>query len=569
MSKVLSIEVGYSITKICETDYKKKNPKIYKCAYIPTPEGVVDDGLVADNSGFISSLKRALVEKGFKTKQVVFTVTSSKIVTREASLPAIKKTQMAAMIAANANDYFPIDLTEYELAHLIMDVVKEDNKVKSYKVLVMAIDKKITDTYERFAHKLGLKLQAIDYSGNSIYQIMTNECNEETEMVVKVEERSTVASVISGKRLVLQRNMVYGVDDAVQAFLQSGACEGEHYFDAIQQMRRNVCIGATLKKQSSKEEINFAKGHVQAVATSENVSNALVPLISNLARVVDLYNSKNVGKPIRQIRLVGLGSAIKGFAELLSNELGIRVISTKMLTSANWAVYGDEELPGSYAACIGATIAPIGYTAEQKKMTDATDVNYKNIAILSGVAFVLLSVALSSVALIRYNSAVREERNLKSLEEKYLPAEAVYQNYNSMTTLHQEVKSGYDLTEHPNDTLISFLEELEIKLPAEATLMDFASDDVEAILTLKVDNKEQAAKVIQTLRGFKCIMDVNIGAIDQETLEAVANEVIDTENVDLENPGFLFSVHCTYYPVNDSAEQASGNTQTTGTTPAE
>lgn len=41
MAKILGIEVGNSFTRICELDYKTKNPKLYKYITIPTPNGVI------------------------------------------------------------------------------------------------------------------------------------------------------------------------------------------------------------------------------------------------------------------------------------------------------------------------------------------------------------------------------------------------------------------------------------------------------------------------------------------------------------------------------------------------
>ena len=54
MAKILSMEVGYSTTRICEMDYRVKTPKVYKYVSIPTPVGVMDDGFVAVNEEFIS-----------------------------------------------------------------------------------------------------------------------------------------------------------------------------------------------------------------------------------------------------------------------------------------------------------------------------------------------------------------------------------------------------------------------------------------------------------------------------------------------------------------------------------
>ena len=44
MAKVLCAEIGHSVIKICEMEYKAKNPKVYRCFEIPIPEGSCVDG---------------------------------------------------------------------------------------------------------------------------------------------------------------------------------------------------------------------------------------------------------------------------------------------------------------------------------------------------------------------------------------------------------------------------------------------------------------------------------------------------------------------------------------------
>lgn len=124
-----------------------------------------------------------------------------------------------------------------------------------------------------------------------------------------------------------------------------------------------------------------------------------------------------------------------------------------------------------------------------------------------------------------------------------------------MTAFYNEVEAGYKMTEHPNDNLIAFLEELEEKLPAEAELVEFSSNDKEAVLTMKVVDKEQAAKVIQTLRGFDSVMDVSIGTVDKETMEQAAEH---TKEEDLR---VIFSIICHYYTVDVETAAASGTAQ--------
>ena len=96
-----------------------------------------------------------------RTKQVVFSVTSGRIATREVFLPAVKKVQIDSLVKANAADYFPIDLTEYELAHLMLGIDKQEGQPERYKLMVMAANKSLIDGYEKFAAQAGLRMVAL------------------------------------------------------------------------------------------------------------------------------------------------------------------------------------------------------------------------------------------------------------------------------------------------------------------------------------------------------------------------------------------------------------------------
>lgn len=545
MAKILSIEVGYALTRICEMDYRSKNPKVYKYFNVPTPQGAMSDGFLSDSEDFAAVIKDALVEHKVKTKQVVFSITSGKIATREVMVPMVKESQMEAMVKANASDYFPIDLTEYELAHLILGVEKGEDKTDRYKVLVMAAGKSLIAGYERFAAQLGLRLVALDYAGSSVYQLMKAECGEDTEMIIKIEERSTNALVISNRNLVLQRNIVYGIDEAVQV-LGHGSEHGEvGYREVLELLKRKTCIKVALSPETRIIEADDEMDESERIAEAKRrLTESLAPFVGNVARVVDLYNSKNVDNPIKRVRIVGLGGDISGLSKLFTNELGIKTTVMGSLESMDLSHADGEGSPGLYVACFGAAIAPVGFINEEKKKQNAQEMNYRNVAILSGIFFVVAAAALCVLSITRYNEAKAEETRLARLEAEYGPAENVYNTYNQIQNVYREVENGHKLTEGPNDNLIAFLEELERKLPADAQLTEFSSDSEQAVLTMKVDDKEQAAKIIQTLRGFDSVMDVSIGAVNKEDVEAAAEEAAETGE-----PKVIFSIVCTYYPI--------------------
>ena len=122
-AKAITIEIGYSLTKICEVDYKAKTHKIYKSFTVSNGAEVINDGALTASPEYVEVLRRALATNHVKAKQVVFTITSSKIASREVTIPYVKENRIADVVNANATDYFPVDLSKYQLAYTILGTV--------------------------------------------------------------------------------------------------------------------------------------------------------------------------------------------------------------------------------------------------------------------------------------------------------------------------------------------------------------------------------------------------------------------------------------------------------------
>ena len=451
-------------------------------------------------------------------------------------------------------------MTDYELAHLILGVEKGEDKTERYKVLVMAAGKSLIAGYERLAAQIGLNLVALDYAGTSVYQLLKAECGEDTEMVIKIEERSTNAIVISGGSLVLQRNIVYGIDEAVQ-ILGRGSVHGEiGYREVLELLKRRTCIKVALSPDTRIIEADDEpEGNEKIAEAKKQLTESLAPFVGNVARVVDLYNSKNVDNPIKRVRIVGLGGDIRGLSKLFTNELGIPTAVMGELDNLDLSHASGDGSPCLYTACFGAALAPVGFINEEKRKQDAQTTNYRNVAILSGIFFVVAAAALCVLSITRYNEAKAEEQRLTRLEAEYGPAENVYNTYNQIQDVYAEVREGRRMTSSSNDNLIAFLEELEEKLPASATLTEFSSNNDQAVLTMRVDNKEQVAKIIQTIREFSCVMDVSVSVVGEEEVDTTTAE--DEEEEQTQETKIVFSIICTYYPV--VAEESQMLQQTT------
>ena len=123
--KVLSIEVGYSITHVVEMDYEAKNPKIYNAFSFETPPDVLSDESVVVNESLIALMRQAMTQNGIRTTKAVFTISSTRIATRDVSIPMVKDNKIKQLLLANSTEYFPVDLAQYELVYRVVERVKE------------------------------------------------------------------------------------------------------------------------------------------------------------------------------------------------------------------------------------------------------------------------------------------------------------------------------------------------------------------------------------------------------------------------------------------------------------
>lgn len=554
MAKVLSIEVGYSLTKVCEIDYRVKNPKVYNSFTIVTPEGALEDGLISNPGALASALQSALDEHGVKTKQVVYSINSTKIANREVFLPFVKENKIESLVEINASDYFPVNVAAYKVTHSILDTVETDG-VKQYKLMVLAAPKDMLESYYALSDAAGLSVSALDYSGNSIAASISGAFKEGTEMVVKVDERSSLLTIFSAGEMVLQRTVPYGGDAAVETLLESDDADGIDYAKAVEILRKKPCIRLT----TDPEAIEDADGSDEEIKQLRlDVTESLGMLSNGILRVIDYYNSRNSDNQIENIYLTGYAENFIGLQEFMSAEIGAQVKGLSGLETLKTDISAQNV--GEYISCMGAVVAPLDFIPDEhnpkkKKKTalaksgkdgeapsKAGSTDYTRLAILVCIAGVVIGVILAVASILPYMTAQRTNASLKQQEAELAPVEVIFQEYNHTKAYYDDVMNMYNGLEKQNDGLVSFLLELQQKLPATSNVASFSADLTQVTMNINVDSKEAAALTVIELGNFDSVESAKVAMITETTDESG----VVTVN---------FTVVCTYAPLNvQSAE---------------
>lgn len=560
-NRVLSIEIGNSFTKICEIDYKVKKPKVYKVLTVETPEGVVVDGMLQPTQEYADHLVNALGTNGIRTKRVIFTISSTRVASREVQIPNVKANKIEALVKTNANDYFPVDLTQYEIGHYLAGGLTEEGKLR---VMALAVPKALLDSYYQLAQMCGWEVECFDYSSNSLYQILRDEKSEKVTMMIKIDENSTIVTVLSAGKVLLQRTVAYGVQDAIETMIASGVYAVNDPMSAVERFQKKTCLNRVLHQGDKLWEENAGRwededaGNVEVTAARQKITASLEPLIVGVSRVIDFYDSRNSDTPIERTYVTGLGGSFSGMSKLFTNCLERKVHTlSDMEDKIGMSKAIRSTRPAAYISCLGAVLAPVGLIDKSqqkaKGMTVVSGTNYTFVSVAVLVLGVILSIAMAVTSLTRYFGTVAENVALQARVEELQPAQTVYNEYLSTAAQYDKYKYLYEYTENPNENLVEFINELEQILPSSFWTNSFSSDMEGISMSVTVEGKAAAARTILNIRNMESIEDVQI------------SNITDTQN-ELGESAVTFSITGTYADIHADTEETESTGDTTGTT---
>lgn len=566
--KVLSIEIGQATTKVVEMDYKVKNPKIYNVFTVETPADVVQDGVITRNEEFIVAIKGELRRRMIKTNSVVFTVSSSRIANREAHIPLCKEKNIMPVIMANASDYFPVDMNQYHLVYNIMGTIEKEGE-KQYRLSLLAVPNDVTTSYIDLSRTLEMEIKAIDYVGNSVYQVVKEEFAEGTKAILKIEEFSTLITIINDGEIMMQRQVAHGLNQAVENLLETDMFQDEEltYAGASRKFLENRIIRPHLNLDAG---VSAEDADEEDLMVKVMITENLRYMVGNVGRILEYFTSRNENLKLTDVYLVGLGADYLGLAELLTNELGYNVKPYTGLDNIN-VINADPNAPVTsmrqIAACIGAAQHPLQLLSADL-LKGEKEINmvvpFAAMIVLLGVAVALLVVG-SIMKKAEQNETAKLEEDLKS----YDYVAEVLDNYEKSKVTYEEVIALDEAAVSWNNELSAFIEELEEKMPNTFVANTFSANETGVTMAVTVHSKEEAAKVIEQLRTFESISIISTTGF----VESVEGEYITTINEDgteiqtlVEGSEYTvvsFTLTLTYRPYFETASEEAEETEET------
>lgn len=518
ISKVVSIEITDFVTRICEVSYGKKIATVYNTVMFENPENTVEDAFVAERSVYVPELKKHLKEAKIKCKDAVFVLASNKILSREITIPDMKDKLIADYIEGEKNQYFPMDISEHKITYCVAD---RNEQKKEIKLIVYAAPLELIKNYQALAKELGVKIVRMDYLGNAEYKhLQLNNSNSRLDFYLAINESNTMFTILENGRFALQRNMNFGVLQLVQHLIDEGYYGEIDFKDAMQKLASDNLIFGSYSEMVEYSPVDEADSKLYECR--KRITDAVRPLISDVARVLEYYNNKNKDILISEIFVGGCGSEIGGILELITSEFeGVRFKRLAKLPGIKYSKANEFMVNRSteFMSCIGAAhISGVDFNINE----EAADKESQTFALLALLLAFVAAGALVGVPMFNYYSELSRQKSLNRQISELAEYEKLKLDRDKYSAEYDELRNFSDSTITNNQGFNTVLAKVESLVPSNTVVSSITADEEGVTFVVSIPSKEEAAKLLMQLEQIEEFESVAVNNIAEEYDEETA-----------------------------------------------
>jgi type IV pilus assembly protein PilM len=309
--KFLSFDIGSQNIKIAYGKRNKNKVYIDKLIMTETPLHCIEDDNIIDKSKLTGAIKEVLAISAIKTKDVIFTTSSTDIISREVLVPDAEEEELDTIVQYN-----------------VLEHVKDESSegiVKKLNALTVTYPKRMAEQYLKLAEDLSLKPEALDVNFNAVSKLFKNNFDINGEIFIK--EQTTAVIDMGAEKI------------CINIF-----CDGKMLFNRIissggnvidRNLARSFDINLDEAEKRKKEfcDLLGEKGITHMEELNTVIRETTNSWINEIGRVLQFYTNKKVGNKVDRIFIHGGTSRLKGLAGYMENMLNIQVSNINSMSN--------------------------------------------------------------------------------------------------------------------------------------------------------------------------------------------------------------------------------------------
>jgi type IV pilus assembly protein PilM len=314
--EAFGLDINDLSLKIAKLEKKRKGFVLTSFNETKIPQNIVDGGVIKDEAALTEIIKSAyhLVKgKKINTKHVVASLPEEKSFLQVIQMPKMERKELNLAVPLEVENYIPLPINEVYLDFQVLPPVKD--YFNYLEVLIVAMPKKIVDSYISCFKSAGLFPIVFEVEGEAIARALVKKQNNPSPLVIiDFGQNNTNLIVFSGKSIRFTCSI------------------------PISSQQLTTTISENLKvptREAEKLKIEYGLVEKKSDKKAEKVSKAITPILDDLAKQIKKYlnfysdhSSFEYLLPsaeIEKIMFCGGGSELNGLAEFMSKKLDIAV----------------------------------------------------------------------------------------------------------------------------------------------------------------------------------------------------------------------------------------------------
>lgn len=299
---LFGLDIGANSIKAMQLTREGKHIGVNGYGVIRFEKTATENGVITDFEGLAKSMLELFdshINGKITTRRVAATIPASNAYSRVMSLPAnLSRKELDEAVRFEAEQYIPIPMDDLYIDYSLGSITDENRDV-----LVVAVPKKIINSYMRFFELVGLEVCAIETTISAA-----------SRLVATTDRTSQTPTILIDLGTISVDLSIYDKILVVNGTVPGG---GENFTQQIKER-----LGVThAEADTIKIKYGLSRSKKQA-EIREAMNGQLDQLTKEIRRVVRYYEERTEGKSkIGQIITMGGGANMPGFTDYLTDTL--------------------------------------------------------------------------------------------------------------------------------------------------------------------------------------------------------------------------------------------------------
>ena len=301
---IFGLDIGFSSLKVMQTYAHNKKQHVLGYGVTSFDPKAIKNGVIVEPE-IIAKVAYELFDKqligDITTRRVVVAVPAARTFTRTVTLPILNSNDLNDAIRMETEQYVPVPIEE-----LYYDFSTINKLEKTHEILVVAIPKKIVDSYVRLTELLGLEIVAIESTISSASRMFVQA--ESSDLPTVLIDFGSLSSDITiyDKALIVTGTVPGGGDSFTSSIANKlGITKAESHV-----VKTKYGLGLSKK---------------QAEITA-SLSPTLNQMLKEIRRMIRYYEERSgTQRKIGQVVTMGGGANMPGLSEFMTSNLRLPV----------------------------------------------------------------------------------------------------------------------------------------------------------------------------------------------------------------------------------------------------